>query len=222
MNLVIVESPAKAKTINKYLGSDYTVLASYGHIRDLPSKNGSVDPENDFKMIWEIDSFSKKYLKDTLGSINDKGQARTEDGKSFVKEKLSQFLGDDRTSDAQNLERLAVNETILVYALANALKSKDRLTQKDIQNAKELVKVFSLGRGAKTTIRSLRALREILVDKYSSQERLYRLAGGDEGTLNTFKEAYKIIPGTATTEQGRVFGDLSQSDLLNQFGDIPG
>jgi len=63
MNLVIVESPAKAKTINKYLGTDYKVLASYGHIRDLPSKNGSVDPENKFKMIWEIDSFSKKYLK---------------------------------------------------------------------------------------------------------------------------------------------------------------
>jgi len=64
MNLVIVESPAKAKTINKYLGDDYTVLASYGHIRDLPSKNGSVDPEDKFKMIWEIDSFSKKYLKE--------------------------------------------------------------------------------------------------------------------------------------------------------------
>ncbi len=68
MNLVIVESPAKAKTINKYLGSDYTVLASYGHIRDLPSKNGSVDPENDFKMIWEIDSCSKKYLKEITDS----------------------------------------------------------------------------------------------------------------------------------------------------------
>ncbi len=64
MNLVIVESPAKAKTINKYLGKDFTVLASYGHIRDLPSKNGSVDPDNQFKMIWEIDSFSKKYLKE--------------------------------------------------------------------------------------------------------------------------------------------------------------
>ena len=64
MNLVIVESPAKAKTINKYLGGNYTVLASYGHIRDLPSKNGSVDPEDKFKMIWEIDSFSKKYLKE--------------------------------------------------------------------------------------------------------------------------------------------------------------
>ena len=49
---------------NKYLGADYTVLASYGHIRDLPSKNGSVDPENSFKMIWEVDSFSKKYLKE--------------------------------------------------------------------------------------------------------------------------------------------------------------
>ena len=71
MNLVIVESPAKAKTINKYLGSEYTVLASYGHIRDLPSKNGSVDPENDFKMIWEIDSFSKKYLKEITDTAKD-------------------------------------------------------------------------------------------------------------------------------------------------------
>ena len=71
MNLVIVESPAKAKTINKYLGKDYTVLASYGHIRDLPSKNGSVDPENKFKMIWEVDSFSKKYLKEITDVAKD-------------------------------------------------------------------------------------------------------------------------------------------------------
>ena len=66
MNLVIVESPAKAKTINKYLGDNYKVLASYGHIRDLPSKNGSVDPDQDFKMEWEIDSFSKNILKKLL------------------------------------------------------------------------------------------------------------------------------------------------------------
>ena len=66
MNLVIVESPAKAKTINKYLGDDYKVLASYGHIRDLPSKNGSVDPDQDFKMEWEVDSFSKSILKRLL------------------------------------------------------------------------------------------------------------------------------------------------------------
>ena len=71
MNLVIVESPAKAKTINKYLGKDYLVLASYGHIRDLPSKNGSVDPEKSFEMQWEIDSFSKKYLKEITDAAKD-------------------------------------------------------------------------------------------------------------------------------------------------------
>ncbi len=71
MNLVIVESPAKAKTINKYLGKDYKVLASYGHIRDLPSKNGSVDPDNNFQMLWEIDAFSKKYLKEITDSAVD-------------------------------------------------------------------------------------------------------------------------------------------------------
>ena len=71
MNLVIVESPAKAKTINKYLGKNYLVLASYSHIRDLPSKNGSVDPDNKFKMLWEVDSFSKKYLKEITDAAKD-------------------------------------------------------------------------------------------------------------------------------------------------------
>jgi len=63
MNVVVVESPAKAKTINKYLGSDYKVLASYGHIRDLPAKDGSVKPDDDFAMAWEIDAKSSKHVK---------------------------------------------------------------------------------------------------------------------------------------------------------------
>ena len=63
MPVVVVESPAKAKTINKYLGDDYTVLASFGHVRDLPAKDGSVDPEADFDMRWEVASESKKHLK---------------------------------------------------------------------------------------------------------------------------------------------------------------
>ena len=71
MNLVIVESPAKAKTINKYLGKNYLVLASYGHVRDLPSKDGSVDPKNNFKMEWELDSFSKKYVKEITDAAAD-------------------------------------------------------------------------------------------------------------------------------------------------------
>ncbi|TKW67391.1 MAG: type I DNA topoisomerase [Paracoccus denitrificans] len=63
MPVVVVESPAKAKTINKYLGDDYTVLASFGHVRDLPAKDGSVDPDADFTMKWEVASDSKKHLK---------------------------------------------------------------------------------------------------------------------------------------------------------------
>ncbi|MDF1804112.1 type I DNA topoisomerase [Thalassovita sp.] len=63
MPVVVVESPAKAKTINKYLGSDYTVLASYGHVRDLPAKNGSVDTEHDFDMTWEVGVDSRKHVK---------------------------------------------------------------------------------------------------------------------------------------------------------------
>ncbi|SIS76242.1 type I DNA topoisomerase [Paracoccus saliphilus] len=63
MPVVVVESPAKAKTIEKYLGGDYRVLASFGHVRDLPPKDGSVDPEQDFAMKWEVASDSKKHLK---------------------------------------------------------------------------------------------------------------------------------------------------------------
>ncbi len=71
MKLVVVESPAKAKTINKYLGSDYKVLASYGHIRDLPSKDGSVDPDKDFAMTWEFSAAGRKHLSDISAALKD-------------------------------------------------------------------------------------------------------------------------------------------------------
>ena len=71
MNVVVVESPAKAKTINKYLGKDYRVLASYGHIRDLPAKDGSVRPDDEFAMSWEMDSKSSKRLKDIADALKD-------------------------------------------------------------------------------------------------------------------------------------------------------
>ena len=69
MNVVVVESPAKAKTINKYLGSDYTVLASYGHVRDLPSKDGSVRPDDGFAMSWEVEPRSQKHVKEIASAL---------------------------------------------------------------------------------------------------------------------------------------------------------
>ena len=71
MAVVVVESPSKAKTINKYLGKDFTVLASFGHVRDLPAKDGSVKPDEDFSMAWEVDSKSAKRLADIAAALKD-------------------------------------------------------------------------------------------------------------------------------------------------------
>ena len=70
MKLVIVESPAKAKTINKYLGKDYQVIASFGHIRDLPAKDGSVLPDKDFEMTWASEAKGEKHIKDIISAIS--------------------------------------------------------------------------------------------------------------------------------------------------------
>jgi len=69
MNVVIVESVAKAKAINKYLGSRYKVLASYGHVRDLPSKDGSVEPDKDFAMHWDVDGKSSKVMREIADAV---------------------------------------------------------------------------------------------------------------------------------------------------------
>jgi DNA topoisomerase I len=71
MDVVIVESPAKAKTINKYLGPGYKVFASFGHVRDLPAKDGSVQPDNDFAMSWEVDAPAGKRLSDIAKSLKE-------------------------------------------------------------------------------------------------------------------------------------------------------
>ena len=114
MNLVIVESPAKAKTINKYLGPNYTVLASYGHIRDLPSKNGSVDPENKFKMIWEVDSFSKKYLKEIIDIAKDSDKIilatdPDREGEAIAWH-VKEFLDEKKLLKDKKIERVVFNE----------------------------------------------------------------------------------------------------------------
>ncbi|MDC3070492.1 type I DNA topoisomerase [Candidatus Pelagibacter sp.] len=130
MNLVIVESPAKAKTINKYLGSDYTVLASYGHIRDLPSKNGSVDPENDFKMIWEVDSFSKKYLKEITDSAKDSKKIilatdPDREGEAIAWH-VKEFLEEKKLLKDKEVERVVFNE-ITKKAVTNGIDNPRKI-----------------------------------------------------------------------------------------------
>ena len=126
MNLVIVESPAKAKTINKYLGKEYLVLASYGHIRDLPSKNGSVDPENKFQMEWEIDSFSKKYLKEITNAAEDSDKIilatdPDREGEAIAWH-VKEVLEKKKLLKDKNLERVVFNE-ITKKAILDAIKN---------------------------------------------------------------------------------------------------
>ena len=104
MPVVVVESPAKAKTINKYLGSDYSVFASYGHVRDLPPKDGSVDPQNNFEMLWEVSTDSKKHIKaisDALKKDNTLILATDPDREG---EAISWHLGKRCAKDAQLME----------------------------------------------------------------------------------------------------------------------
>ena len=114
MNLVIVESPAKAKTINKYLGDNYTVLASYGHIRDLPSKNGSVDPDQNFKMEWEVDNFSKKYLKDITDAAKESSKIilatdPDREGEAIAWH-VKEYLNEKKLLKDKEVERVVFNE----------------------------------------------------------------------------------------------------------------
>jgi DNA topoisomerase I len=114
MNLVIVESPAKAKTINKYLGDDYIVMASYGHIRDLPSKNGSVDTDNNFKMEWEVDSFSKKYLREITDAakISTKIILATDPDREgeAIAWHVKEYLNEKKLIKDKSVERVVFNE----------------------------------------------------------------------------------------------------------------
>jgi DNA topoisomerase I len=126
MNIVIVESPAKAKTINKYLGSSYEVLASFGHVRDLPAKNGSVDPEANFQMIWEVDPKAAGRLNDIAKAL--KGADRLilatdpdREGEAISWHVL-EVLREKRALKDQKIERVVFN-AITKQAVSEAMKA---------------------------------------------------------------------------------------------------
>ena len=148
-SVVVVESPAKAKTINKYLGRDYRVLASYGHVRDLPAKDGSVDPNSDFTMIWEVDAKAQKRLKEIADAL--KGAA-----------KLILATDPDREGEA------------ISWHVLEALKQKRALGKVEVQRV-----VFNAitKSAVLDAIAHPRAINEELVDAYLARRALDYLVG---------------------------------------------
>jgi len=149
MDLVLVESPAKAKTINKYLGRGYEVLASFGHVRDLPAKSGSVDPDANFRMLWEVDPKAAKRLNDIVRAV--KGA-----------DKLILATDPDREGEA------------ISWHVLEILKQKNALSGQTIQRV-----VFNaITKQAVTeAMRQPRAIDQALVDAYLARRALDYLVG---------------------------------------------
>jgi DNA topoisomerase-1 len=114
MNVVVVESPAKAKTINKYLGSGYKVLASYGHVRDLPAKDGSVRPDSDFAMDWEVDPKARKHIKEIADAVRGAEHLYLATDPDREGEAISwhvaEILGQNRALKGVDVKRVVFNE----------------------------------------------------------------------------------------------------------------
>ena len=114
MKLVIVESPAKAQTINKYLGNDYKVIASVGHIRDLPSKDGAVKPDENFKMSWEMNKDKDKVVKEIIGALKSADSlilATDPDREGeAISWHLKEILDHKKTTIGKPVERVVFNE----------------------------------------------------------------------------------------------------------------
>jgi DNA topoisomerase I len=125
MNIVVVESPAKAKTINKYLGRGYEVLASFGHVRDLPAKDGSVDPEANFRMLWEVDAKSQKHLNEIVRALKgaDKLILATDPDREgeAISWHVLEVLKEKKAIKAQAIERVVFN-AITKTAVLDAMK----------------------------------------------------------------------------------------------------
>jgi DNA topoisomerase-1 len=125
MNIVVVESPAKAKTINKYLGPGYEVLASFGHIRDLPAKDGSVDPNADFHMLWEVDARSNQRLNDIARALKgaDKLILATDPDREgeAISWHVLEVLKEKKALKNQQIERVVFN-AITKQAVTEAMK----------------------------------------------------------------------------------------------------
>jgi DNA topoisomerase I len=132
MDLVLVESPAKAKTINKYLGKGYEVLASFGHVRDLPAKSGSVEPDADFHMLWEVDPKAQKRLNDIARAVKDADKLILATDPDREGEAISwhvlQVLKEKKALTSQPVERVVFN-AITKQAVTDAMAHPRKIDQ---------------------------------------------------------------------------------------------
>ncbi len=132
MDLVLVESPAKAKTINKYLGKGYEVLASFGHVRDLPAKSGSVDPDHNFRMLWEIDPKAAKRLNDIARAVKDADKLILATDPDREGEAISwhvlEILKQKKVLDGQTIQRVVFN-AITKQAVTEAMRQPREIDQ---------------------------------------------------------------------------------------------
>src|SRR5512138_3088603 len=132
MNVVVVESPAKAKTINKYLGKDFHVLASYGHVRDLPAKDGSVRPDEDFSMSWLVDERGEKRLREIAAAVKGSKHLYLATDPDREGEAISWHIVDElkrrNVLNGVDVERVVFNE-ITKKAVVEAFQHPRRLNQ---------------------------------------------------------------------------------------------
>src|SRR5438874_3424559 len=132
MNIVVVESPAKAKTINKYLGPGYQVLASFGHVRDLPPKDGSVDPDANFHMLWEVDSKAQKRLSEIAKAVKDADKLILATDPDREGEAISwhvlEVLKEKKALKSQPVERVVFN-AITKQAVTDAMAHPRKIDQ---------------------------------------------------------------------------------------------
>jgi len=139
MQVVVVESPAKAKTINKYLGSGFTVLASFGHVRDLPPKDGSVRPEEDFAITYEVDGKSAKHMAEIARALKGAENLYLATDPDREGEAISwhvlQVLQDKRALKGIGVKRVVFNEITKSAVLAAMKNPRDLDT--DLINAQQ-------------------------------------------------------------------------------------
>jgi hypothetical protein len=220
---ILEEAAAKGETLGGPVGRFNLLTTRLGSaLEDLgfsmfESKDAGMAKVNQmresFKSELMGDGMSEKeadaFLDKNFGSVDSQ----------FKKTLKDLGIFSDQTKGA-DLERLAINETVLTYALANSLKDKDRLTQKDIQMAKELVNVFPLLRGQKQVVRSLEAVNERILGDIEASELIYSEFGGDTATLENFRRKYGLLPGVEQEQIDVGFQNESTIDLLEKLGQI--